>query len=187
MRLEIHHWTPHHNMFIYSWFYYCEENNIEFIIKINDKVSWDALVLYMNSETYYFDYSDSPLFLDNPRNHNYYFKRSLNKINEYGNVYPLNFQVNYSYRALKLLTKFDWNFIVNKANRIEVVRALDYFNIFTNSSHNAVDIRKLPKGVKDNNGKIVFYTRLWNPDNHIDADEKERRRLQNEFRMPRSA
>jgi hypothetical protein len=46
-----------------------------------------------------------------------------------------------------------------------------------------MDVRKLPKEVKDNGGKIIFYTRLWNPDNHIEPDEKERRRLQNEFRI----
>lgn len=71
MRLEIHHWTPHHNMLIFSWFYYCEENNIEFIININNKISWNAVVLYINNETYYCDYSDSFLFLDDHKKYNY--------------------------------------------------------------------------------------------------------------------
>jgi hypothetical protein len=46
-----------------------------------------------------------------------------------------------------------------------------------------MDVRKLPKTINENNGKIIFRTRLWNPDNHSDIDEKERRRLQNEFRI----
>ncbi len=99
------------------------------------------------------------------------------------NIYPLNFQANYSYKSLWLLSKFKIKDLVNKVNRIEIIRSLDYFNVFTNSSHNAMDVRKLTKKLNDNNGNIIFYTRLWNPDNHIDSDEKERRRLQNEFRI----
>ncbi|MFZ2432371.1 MAG: hypothetical protein WAW57_14630, partial [Lutibacter sp.] len=49
--------------------------------------------------------------------------------------------------------------------------------------HNAEDVRKLPKTIKDNNGSLIYYTRLWNPDNHYDIEEKERRKLQNEFRI----
>jgi hypothetical protein len=183
MRLEIHHWTPHHNMLIFSCFYFSEEYNVEFNIQISPKVSWNGAILYFNSETFYFDYSDDVLFLDDPKKYDYYLKRSLRFIDEKYNIYPLNFQVNYSYKSLVLLTKFTIKDLVNKANRIEIIRALDYFNTFTNSSHNAMDIRKLPREIKDNGGKIIFYTRLWNPDNHIDPDEKERRRLQNEFRI----
>ena len=183
MRLEIHHWSPHQNMIVFSYLYFCEENNIEVDIKINPKISWNGAILYFNNETLYFDYSDDTSFLDDPKKYDFYLKRSLN-INDFNqNVYPLNLQVNYTYKSLKLLTRLDLKVLVNKANRIEIIRALDYFNTFTNSSHNAADIRKLPKRNKDNDGKIVFYTRLWNPDNHIDSDEKERRRLQNEFRI----
>lgn len=183
MRLEIHHWTPHHNMIIFSCLYFCETNDIEFEIQINTNVSWNAVVLYFNDILYYLDYSDDSLFLDNPKNYNYYFKRSLPISGVKENVYPLNFQVNYSYKSIFLLTKFKIKDLLSKANRIEIIRSLDYFNSFTNSSHNAMDIRKLPKEVIDNKGKIIFYTRLWNPDNHIDKDEKERRMLQNEFRI----
>ncbi|WP_281336357.1 hypothetical protein [Flavobacterium eburneipallidum] len=183
MRLEIHHWIPHHNMIIFSCFYFCQENNIEFDIQMNPAVSWNGVVLYFNNFTYYLDYSDDSSFLDDPKKYHYYFKRSLRISDVKENVYPLNFQANYSYKSLFLLTKFKGNDLVNKANRIEIIRSLDYFNAFTNSSHNAMDIRKLPKNVSDNQGRVIFYTRLWNPDNHIDPDEKERRRLQNEFRI----
>lgn len=183
MRLEVHHWSPHHNMLVFSYLYYCEANNIEFDIEINPKISWNGAVLYFNNETFYCDYSDDTVFLDDPKKYNYYFKRSLKIIDANQNVYPLNLQVNYSYKSLELLTKIGFKVLVNKANRIEIIRALDYFNTFTNSSHNAMDVRKLPKAANDNNGKVIFYTRLWNPDNHIDSDEKERRRMQNEFRV----
>ncbi len=183
MRLEIHHWTPHHNMIVFSCFYFCEGNNIEFDIQMNPKVSWNGAILYFDNKTFYLDYSDDTLFLDNPKKYDYYLKRSLqiNDLNE--NIYPLNLQVNYSYNALKILKKFGIKQLLNEANRIEIIRAIDYFNAFTNSSHNAMDVRKLSRTVNDNNGKIIFFTRLWNPDNHIDIDEKERRRLQNEFRI----
>jgi len=183
MRLEIHHWTPHHNMIVFSYSFFCEENNIEFDIQMNPKISWNGAILYFNNETYYLDYSDDTKFLDNPEKYNYYLKRSLRINDVKANVYPLNLQVNCSYKSLILLTKFKYKDLINKANRIEIIRSLDYFNAFTNSSHNAMDIRKLPKKVKDNNGKVIFYTRLWNPENHIDTDEKERRRVQNEFRI----
>jgi hypothetical protein len=183
MRLEIHHWTPNHNMIVFSYLYFCEENNIEFDIQMNPKVSWNGVILYVNNETFYLDYSDDTKFLDNPEKYNYYLKRSLRISDVKANVYPLNLQVNYSYKSLLLLTKFKFKDLVNKANRIEIIHSLDYFNVFTNYSHNAMDIRKLPNEVNDNNGKVIFYTRLWNPDNHMDADEKERRRLQNEFRI----
>jgi len=183
MRLEIHHWSPHLNMIVFSLVYYCEINNFEFDIQTNYKISWNAAILHLNNETYYFDYSDDTIFIDDPEKYNYYLKRSLKIKDVNRNVYPLNLQVNYSYKSLKILNKFSFKELINKANRIEIIRALDYFNAFTNSSHNAMDIRFLPESVNDNNGNVVFYTRLWNPDNHIDVEEKERRSLQNEFRI----
>ena len=183
MRLEIHHWSSHHNMIVFSYLYFCEVNNIEFDIQINPNISYNGVILYYNNKTIYLDYSDDTLFVDDPIKYNYYLKRSLYLRNLKSNVYPLNFQVNYSYKSLFILAKFSVKQLMNKANRIEIARALDYFNTFTYLSHNAMDIRKLPQTVKDNEGKIIFYTRLWNPNNNIDPNEKERRRLQNEFRI----
>lgn len=183
MRLEIHHWNPHHNMIIFSCFYYCEEHNIEFDIHFNSNMSWNGAVLYFNKETFYLDYSDDTFFLEDTEKYNFYFKRSLQLNYCNNNIYPLNLQVNYTYKSMKFLTKFGINEFKNKLNRIEIIRALDYFNTFTNSSHNAIDIRKLSKRVCDNGGNVIFYTRLWNPDNHINGEEKERRKIQNEFRI----
>ena len=85
--------------------------------------------------------------------------------------------------SLKLLTKFNFKDILNKRNRIEVIRAMDYFNLVTNLSHNAMDIRSFPTAPRDNNGRVIFHTRLWNPQNHPDLEEMRRREKQNEFRI----
>jgi hypothetical protein len=183
MKLVIPYWTPHHNMLIFSYLYFCEENQLEFKIEVDSKISANGAVLHLNTKTLFFDYSDSSEFIDNPKKYNFYFKRSLLLRDKNQNVHPLNFQVNYSYKALYFLTQLGVKQLIHKDNRIEIVRALDYFNMFTNSSHNAMDIRMFPESVDDANGRVLFHTRLWNPDNHKDADEKERRALQNEFRI----
>ena len=183
MKLTITCLTPHHNMLIFSYLYYCEENNIKFEIHFDLKCPHNGGILEGNGQRIFLDYSDSPVFADQPQKYDYYFKRSLREIDQKENILPLNFQVNYSYKSLSFLKKLNYKVITNKYNRIEIIRALDYFNTFTNSSHNAMDIRKFPNEVIDHKGKILFYTRLWNPDNHPDHDEKERRKQQNEFRI----
>jgi hypothetical protein len=73
--------------------------------------------------------------------------------------------------------------LFDKSSRVEVIRVLDKFTLFTNSSHAVLDIKRYPKETRDFGGNIIFHTRLWNSDNHPDAEEKERRRKQNEFRI----
>ncbi len=183
MTLVIRYWNPHCNMLIFSYLYYCEINKIEFEINFDTTISPNAAIIYYDNQTLFFDYSDNYLFIDLPNKYTYYFKRSLKQQDKKDNIYTLNFQVNYSYKAFVFLTKLNFKELINIDNRIEIIRALDYFNSVTNSSHNAMDIRKFPKGVIDNGGRVLFHARLWNPDNHQDSDEKERRILQNEFRI----
>lgn len=183
MKLELPRWTPHHNMIVYSLLFYSEKNNIDLSIVFNNKIQGNSAILYIKGKVIFFDYSDDVFFTDNPDQYDFYFKRSLPSLNFFDNVYPLNFQVNFSYKALSLLKKLPVREIINKKNRIEIFRALDYCNSFTNLSHNAMDVRFFPKDVINNKGKIIFQTRLWNPENHIDFQEKERRRIQNEFRI----
>nr|WP_315209206.1 hypothetical protein [uncultured Flavobacterium sp.] len=183
MTLIIRYWNPHCNMLIFSYLYYCEINNIEFKINFDPAISPNCALIYDDNQTIFFDYSDNYLFIDLPTKYTYYFKRSLKQEDKKDNIYPLNFQVNYSYKAFVFLTRLSFKELIKMDNRIEIIRALDYFNSVTNSSHNAMDIRGFPKGIQDNGGKVLFHTRLWNPDNHRDSDEKERRFLQNEFRI----
>jgi hypothetical protein len=73
MKLIIPRLTPFHNMLIFSFFHYCEENKIIFNLKFDTKVSLNGGILEVNNKTIYFDYSDSPVFSDNPVKFNYYF------------------------------------------------------------------------------------------------------------------
>ncbi|WP_281633865.1 hypothetical protein [Flavobacterium luteolum] len=183
IKLELPYWTSHHNMIIYSLLFYCDENEHDFEIVFNKKLPSNGAILYFKNETFFFDYSDNVVFIDEPIRYNYYFKRSLDFRCNTRNVYPLNFQVNYSYKALNFLKRLSFNDLINASNRIEIFRCMDYFNIFTNLSHNAMDARFFPKRIEDNSGKIIFQTRLWNPEKSCDLEEKQRREIQNEFRI----
>jgi hypothetical protein len=181
MRLEIPYWTSHHNMLVFSLLYFCEERKIKFNIAVNSKISINGACLYFNDKIIFFDYSDNTLFIDNPESYDFYFKRSL--LEKKYNIYSLNFQVNFSYKSFKFLSKLSLKELINNQNRIEILRALDFFNIATNLSHNAMDVRSFPKDIFDNNGRVIFHSRLWDPLNTINEEEKERRYLQNEFRI----
>lgn len=183
MRLEIPAWTSHHNMIIYSLFYYSEENAQEVDIVFNADISINGAILYFRNKRFFLDYSDDLAYIDKPDLYDYYFKRSLPIEAGFENVYPLDFQVNFSYKSLGLLKLLNWADLLKKRNRVELVRAMDYCNIITNLSHNAMDLRFFPNEIADNNGSILYMTRLWNPDNHPDLVEKKRRVLQNEFRI----
>jgi len=183
MKLELPNWTSHHNMLIYSVLFYCEENELDFKIVFNNKIVAGGAILHANGKVIFFDYSDNHLFISDPTKYDFYFKRSLLLSDYNRNVHPLNFQVNLSYKALKLLSKFDFRNLIGSRNRTEVMRAADYFNLGTNLSHQAMDVRCFPKKGNDNNGKIIFHTRLWDPRNHPDDQEKQRRVIQNEFRI----
>jgi hypothetical protein len=123
------------------------------------------------------------MFSDKPSRYDLYFKRSLLPSDKSGNIYPLNFQVNYSYKALKMLSSLDLKLLTDRRSRSEVARAVDHFSFFTNNPHAPADFRNVPSHQRDNGGRVIFYARLWNPANHTDPAEKERRQLQNEFRI----
>lgn len=183
MKLEIPHWIYDSNQLIYSFFYYCLKEDIKIDIEINKSIHYNGAVIYYNNNKLFFDYSDDSKLIDEPCLYDYYFKRSLLAKDRKNNVYPLNFHLALSYKPLYLLTKLNPKFFFDRSNRIEVIRALDKFGLITNHSHTIFDVKRFPSSVRDFGGKIIFHTRLWNPDNHSDSDEKERRVLQNEFRI----
>lgn len=177
------HWIHHNNQLIYSYFYYCLNENIKIDIEINKSITYNGAIIYYENKKIFFDYSDDSKFIDEPSRYDYYFKRSLLLKNREHNIYPLNFNLPLSYKSLYLLTKLKSNFFSDKSSRAEIIRALDRFSMFTSNSHKALDVRRYPTFVSDYGGRTIFHTRLWNPDNHSDSEEKERRILQNEFRI----
>lgn len=183
MHLELSTWTHHLNHLLYSYFYFCKEEKREVKILLNIEVKYNGAILYVNGLLVFFDYSDDSKFIAPPENYNYYFKRSLNVNDKKNNVYPLNFNVPLTYKCYSFLFRLKKDFITYKPNKIEIIRALDNFGLFTNSSHGVLDIRKYPKQINDFGGNVIYHTRLWNPDNHPDKEEKERRQIQNEFRI----
>ena len=184
MILAISKWTSHHNQIIYSLFYYCKIKDLPFSVQYNPDINGNGAVLSFENKQCFLDYSDSPVLIDNPRHFDVYFKRSLLRKNYINNIYPLNFQVNFSFKVLNLLTRLSKEIILNKESRVEIIRALDYFNIITNDSHRSKDLEKIWGGeITDNEGRIIFMTRLWDPDRNSNELEKERRRLQNDFRI----
>ena len=183
MQLQLSVWTHHLTHLVYSYFYYCKSNKIDINIVYNSRIKYNSALLTINNQSILFDYSDDTKFIDSPNNFDFYFKRSLLKKDMSSNVFPLNFNVPMAYKSHLFLLKLNKDLLFHKFNKIEIGRALDVFGLFTNSGHGTLDIRNYPKNISDNGGNVIFYTRLWNPDNHPDDDEKERRMLQNEFRI----
>ena len=183
MKLELSSWTHHLNQLLYSYFYFCKKEKRNVDIVRNNAIKFNGAVLHIDNKTAFFDYSDDTKFIDTPEKFDFYFKRSLLPEDKKANIYPLNFNVPMAYKSHWLLTNLKSDFLFDKSNRTEVIRALDQFSLFTNSSHSVLDIKRYPKQIIDHGGNIIFHTRLWNPDNHPDEDEKERRRNQNDFRI----
>lgn len=183
MKLELSIWTHHLTHLVYAYFYYCRANKMDVNIAHNSNLKHNAALLTVNNKAIFFDYSDDTKFIDLPNNFDFYFKRSLLEKDKKNNVFPLNFNVPMAYKSHLLLMKLNKDLLFQKFNKTEVGRALDVFGLFTNSGHGTLDIRNYPKTISDYGGNIIYYTRLWNPDNHPDEDEKERRSLQNEFRI----
>jgi hypothetical protein len=183
MKLELSIWTHHLTHLVYSYFYYCKANRVDVNILYNSKIRHNTALLTVNNKTVLFDYSDDTKFLVSPDNYDFYFKRSLLENDKKKTVLPLNFNVPMAYKSHLLLLKLNKDLLLHKFNKTEVGRALDIFGLFTNSGHGTLDIKNYPKRTNDYGGNIIYYTRLWNPDNHPDEDEKDRRALQNDFRI----
>ncbi|WP_343616174.1 hypothetical protein [Flavobacterium sp.] len=183
MTLELSTWTHHLTQLIYSYFYFCKEQKLEVKIIQNETVQHNGVILHVNGKTAFFDYSDDPGFIDSAELHDYYFKRSLREEDYTKNIHPLNFNIPMAYKSHLLVLNLKSDLLFHKKSRTEVIRAFDRLSLFTNSSHAVLDVKRYPKKVQDFGGNIIFHTRLWNPDNHNDADEKERRRNQNDFRI----
>ncbi len=183
MQLFLSTWTHHLNHLVYSLFYHCQSNKIKFDIVYDETIAHNGARLLYDKSSVFFDYSDDSLFIENHQHYDCYFKRSLRQIDFNENIHPLNFNVPMTYKSHKMLFHLKPKLLFDKSSRVEVFRALDKYGWFSQSSHGILDIRRYPQKRIDSGGKVLFHTRLWNPDNHPDSEEKERRRLQNDFRI----
>ncbi len=181
--LEINFWSEHLNQLIYSCFYYCKKNDLEFNLNANKNIRFGGAIVIIKEKNIFFDYSDDIVFMDLPEKYDYYFKRSLKDVDRKSTIYPLNFNVPLAYNSFKLLFKLKYNLITDKNSFKEILEASDFFSVLR-GSHKTLSIKNYPNKISDDfGGNVIFKTRLWNPDNNPDSNEKERRLLQNEFRI----
>lgn len=183
MQLVLSTWTHHLNQLIYSVLYFCEREKINLSIIRDQSIVHNGGLLLVDGKTVFFDYSDDPIFISISEKYDFYFKRSLLVGDKLSNVFPLNFNVPISYKPHRLIWNLKTDLLFDRFSRIEVFRALDLFGIIFKSSHHTLDVKRYPSHPIDFGGKVIFHTRLWNPDNHPDSEEKERRNLQNDFRI----
>jgi len=184
MTLTINNLAPPYNQLTYSLFYYCELKKTPFKINYSSKIPKTGMILIFNNKKCFFDYSDDTNLIDEPKNYDFYFKRSLLMADYSSNIKPLNFQVNFSYKPLKLIPKIPFEVLKSRVSKIELIRALDYYSVLKNDSHQSKNIKNLwSDEINDNKGRIIFMTRLWDPASNKDPKEKERRILQNNFRI----
>jgi hypothetical protein len=107
-----------------------------------------------------------------------YFKRSVAP-DDASRVVPLGFHFNYSYRLYRLLGRPGF---AARRNFVEIRRALDALQL-TGGSHFSRGVAQMFTPPADNGGRVIFFTRLWEPHSRIDADEQERRRRMNQVRI----
>ncbi|AWG21477.1 hypothetical protein FFWV33_07975 [Flavobacterium faecale] len=183
MQLFLSTWTHHLNQLIYSYLYFCKSESLDVTIIQDTSIVHNGGLLLVEDKKIFFDYSDDPQFIDKIEKFDLYFKRSLREECFKGNVYPLNFNVPLSYKPHLLFLNLKKDLLFDRRSRIEVLKALDLFGLVFKSSHKTLNVNRYPEKVVDHGGRVLFHTRLWNPDNHPDLEEKERRRLQNDFRI----
>ncbi len=183
IKLEISYWTHHINQLIYSYFYFCQKNDIKFKLVYNSEVRYNGAILHYLEKKAFLDYEDDPKSIVNPHHYDLYFKRSLSPLMAAPNAVPLNFNIPLSYKPFKFLWYLDRKIMFKPQNRRELYRALDFFNLKIDSAHSVFDIRNFDNRIIDNNGKVIYYTRLWNPNNGKDDEEEQRRINQNYFRI----
>ncbi len=185
MKFEVYilHWTAHLNQLLYSLTAYARKNKIKLEIKQTNDAPYEGAIIYFNGQSYFIDYSDAPHLLPDHVKYDWYFKRSLLKEDASERILPLNFHVNFSLNPLHLISRMSKEVLKKQTSRIEFYSALDVFSLVLDGSHRAKHLNSFKTPLEDHNGKIIFLTRLWNPDNTIEAEEKKRRDTQNEFRI----
>jgi hypothetical protein len=127
----------------------------------------------------FFDYNDGYDILEEGLACDIYYKRSLLGSAQSARVLPLGLHFNYSYFLARLLLRR--GFFSNR-NMIEVLLSADFFRL-SNMSHfdmRVSDVFGAPSGF---GGRVIFFTRLWDPSRNADSEEKERRERMNKTRI----
>lgn len=183
MKIFISIFNSHLNHFLYSLIEYKKKYKTHVTIIYEPNIKSNCVLILVFNKTYFLDYSDCTDFADLPSKFDFYFKRSLKPTDFLGNVKPLNFQINISTSPLMLLHHLPKQIDFLVKSKVEIVRMLDLLK-FTNMNHYSMMHYKFLSGQKvEGNGKVIFCSRLWNPENHKDPEEKSRRQLQNDFRV----
>ncbi len=185
--ISIPFWLRHHNRQLYSALYFCEKERVELKVLRHDETGvWNGIgegpILMVNGKTAYLDVSDDSVFDTTPSLYDFYFKRSLLNITA-PNVYPMGFHQVFTYKPISLIRKMSLKVLTHPRSAVELIRATDFTERLTNQSHFTRDYRNLKLNRDDHQGRVIFYTRLWDPDLVIDVEEKKRRMIQNEFRI----
>lgn len=53
--IKIGYWSSHHNMFLYSAFYYSKIKNVKIKIEIDQSIHSNGIRVEFNGNSYYFD------------------------------------------------------------------------------------------------------------------------------------
>lgn len=185
MIIEIPCWVAHYNQLLYSALKFAEFNRIDLKVMLNKSLPVGGLILKHNNKSVFLDYSDDTAFVDNHDKYDFYFKRSLAKADFHTNIFPLNFQINFAYKPLLLLTKMQKSILFDRRSKVELIRAVDFLSLFTNDSHVSKKIDNFQKKSisKSSDGRVIFMSRLWDDGRANSPDEKQRRLAQNDFRV----
>ena len=161
--------------------YFAEKTGrrVDFRCNASSRLPLATFELQVAGRRAFLDYNDrfelEPIGLEMDR----YFKRSLTPADVNNGIRPLGFHFNYSHRLYRLLREPGF---ARRSNRVEIARAIDVF-AWTAWSHFARRVDEMFTPPEDHGGRVLFYTRLWEPDRSRDPEEQERRRRMNDVRI----
>lgn len=181
LKLTARIWVSHCNMLLSAALYYSHKHRQPITIQCVHHANFPkgCLVLEVNGKRAFLDYKDSYELEPMGLQMDMYGKRSLTHDDAAKGIFPLGFHFNYSFGLHRLLWKKGF---LHKQNKIEIIRSVDLFRL-TNMSHFDMQVPHLFARPTDNGGRVIFYTRLWDPARNPDPKVKELRCRLNEVRI----
>jgi hypothetical protein len=168
-------------MLLSAALYYAHKNRLPITIQCSPqaRIPANAFVLEVDGKRAFLDYNDDYELRPIGLQMDMYGKRSLTMSDAAEGIVPLGFHFNYSFGLHRLLWKKGF---FHSRNRVEILRSLDWLRI-TNMSHLDMRVPHLFSPPADHGGKVIFYTRLWDPSRGTDQEERKRRHHMNEMRI----